>query len=70
MAIRQGSAPPAVEVPAHPRQLVKPALDKYTLRLLTEQPQQPELLADVRKAGAPATPVDLGFVPNGFVGGT
>ncbi|MFE9568749.1 NUDIX hydrolase [Streptomyces sp. NPDC006692] len=33
-------------------------------------PQLPQLLADVRKAGAPATPVNLGFVRNGFVGGT
>lgn len=28
-------------------------------------PQLPELLAGVRRSGAPATPVDLGFVPNG-----
>ncbi len=30
-------------------------------------PQLPELLAEVRRSGAPATPVDLGFVPNGPV---
>ncbi|WP_369382074.1 NUDIX domain-containing protein [Streptomyces sp. cg36] len=27
-------------------------------------PQLPELLADVRRSGPPAEPVDLGFVPN------
>ncbi|MGW3656120.1 NUDIX hydrolase [Streptomyces sp. NPDC005151] len=30
-------------------------------------PQLPELLADVRKDGAPATPIDLGYVRNGAV---
>ncbi|MFZ4248386.1 NUDIX hydrolase [Streptomyces griseoincarnatus] len=30
-------------------------------------PQLPELLAEVRRPGAPATPADLGFVPNGPV---
>jgi len=33
-------------------------------------PQLPGLLADVRKAGAPATPVDLGFVRNGCADGS
>ncbi len=28
-------------------------------------PQLPELLGEVRRSGVPATPVDLGFVPNG-----
>lgn len=28
-------------------------------------PQLPDLLAEVRRAGAPAIPVGLGFVPNG-----
>ncbi|MEU6083759.1 NUDIX domain-containing protein [Streptomyces sp. NPDC047108] len=33
-------------------------------------PQLPELLADVRSAGAPTVPIDLGFVPNETVGGS
>jgi hypothetical protein len=33
-------------------------------------PQLPDLLADVRKDSAPTTPVDLGFVRNGLVGGS
>ncbi|NGN64718.1 NUDIX domain-containing protein [Streptomyces sp. A7024] len=32
-------------------------------------PQLPELLAAVRQDGPPATPVDLGYVPNGSVAG-